>query len=321
VAIGGQIVWVEAFGEADVLVHRPVTTATEFRIGSVSKSLTAVGAALLVEAGKLDLDAPIQRYVPTFPLKPWPITARELGGHLSGIRHYKGEEFLSDQPCDTVASGLAIFADDLLVHEPGTGYHYSSYGFNLLSAAMESAAGEPYLDYMREHVIGPLALTHTEPDRATSSIPQRTSFFVRRDDGTVAPAPHVDISCKWASGGYLSTPSDLVRFGSALLAPGFLTKASLDLLFTPQRTRDGKETEYGFGWEVSRDRHGRRWLWHTGGSVGGETALRMWPEGQLVVALVANARDAGPKHGEAIRAANRIANEFAEALSASTNRR
>jgi CubicO group peptidase (beta-lactamase class C family) len=287
---------------------------TEFRIGSVSKPLTAAGAMLLVQDGKLDLDAPVQRYVPSFPAKPWPITARELGGHLAGVRHYQGHEFASDVRYDSVVASLAIFASDPLLFEPGTKYAYSSYGYDLLSAEMETAAGMPFLDFMQARVLSPLGLTHTEPDRAGATVADRATFYVRTSHGAVV-APPVDLSCKWAAGGYLSTPHDLVRFASSLLAPGFLAQSSIDLLFSPMKTRDGALTSYGFGWEIERDRRGRQWKFHKGAAMGGETTLQVLPERRLVVALTANASDEGdhaPRTSYGMTKS--IAEAFADAL-------
>jgi beta-lactamase family protein len=97
-----------------------------------------------------DLDAPVQKYVPSFPDKGAKIAARLLAGHLAGIRHYKDDEFQIARHYDSVLEGLKIFADDLLVSPPGKEFHYSSYSFSLLSAVMESAAGENFLAYMRK---------------------------------------------------------------------------------------------------------------------------------------------------------------------------
>src|SRR5204863_2535857 len=115
VAVNGKLVWSEGFGYADAARMRPVTHQTQFRIGSVSKPLTAAAVALLYEQGKLALDAPVQRYVPSFPDKGYPITTRQLAGHLAGVRHYLGDEFLLNRNFDTVLEGLAIFQDDSLL--------------------------------------------------------------------------------------------------------------------------------------------------------------------------------------------------------------
>src|SRR5882762_11044476 len=155
VAVDGRIVWSEAFGYADLAAKRTATPATQFRIGSVSKPLTATAIAQLFETGKLDLDAPVQRYVPSFPKKGAPITTRLVGGHLAGIRHYQGDEFTLNRHFATVTEGLSIFANDTLLFPPGTRFSYSSYGFNLLGAVVEGASGENFLAYMSRHVFKP----------------------------------------------------------------------------------------------------------------------------------------------------------------------
>jgi serine beta-lactamase-like protein LACTB, mitochondrial len=290
VAVGedGRIIWSEGFGFADLDAKRPVTPQTMFRIGSVSKPLTAAGLMLLVEKGKVDLDADIHHYVPDFPDKGHPITTRQLAGHLAGIRHYRGKEVYLDKHFANVRESLRIFENDPLLSVPGEKYSYSSYGFNLISMVMEAAAGEDFLSYMDRTVFTPLALTNTKPDDATRVIPLRTRFYKPKPGGGFELEPDVDNSYKWASGGFLSTPEDLVRFGSAHLQPGFLSRASLDALFTSQKTSDGKETGYGIGWSTHKDKQGHHIWTHTGGSVGGTTLLLIQPESRIVLAITAN---------------------------------
>ncbi|MCL4523728.1 MAG: beta-lactamase family protein [Acidobacteria bacterium] len=288
VAANGKIVWSEGFGFADLEKQTPVTTATRFRIGSISKSVTAAGLALLVERGKLDLDAPVQKYVADFPDKGAVITTRLLAGHLAGIRHYKGDEFLLNRPFKCVREGLAIFENDPLVAPPGTKYSYSTYGWNLISAVMETAAKQEFLSFMEQKVFKKLKMKSTRPDRAGAADPQRTQFYDTDPQVKFAIAPTVDCSYKWAGGGFLSTPEDLVRFGSAHLQPGFLKKETLELLFTSQKTSDGKETGYGIGWSILKDASGHRILMHTGGSVGGTSVLLLHPDSKIVVAMICN---------------------------------
>jgi len=292
VAVDDRIVWSEAFGYADLAAKLPTTPATQFRIGSVSKPLTADAVAQLFEQGKLDLDAPVQRYVPTFPDKGASITTRLLGGHLAGIRHYRGNEFVLNQRYPTVTAGLAIFENDPLVAPPGTRFSYSSYGFNLISAVVEGASGEQFLVYMSRHVFQPLKMTSTAPDRNDSLMPNRTRFYQRTESGEFVLAPSVDNSYKWAGGGFVSTAEDLVRFGSAHLAPGHLKAATLELLFTPQHTTSGEATEYGIGWFIATDTLGHRYVFHGGGSVGGTTAFGVDRDSRVVIALVTNLSDA-----------------------------
>lgn len=302
VALDGKLVWSESFGYADVEKRVPVTRTTQFRIGSVSKPLSAAAVALLVEQGKLDLDAPVQRYVPSFPEKPWPITTRQLAGHLAGVRHYQGNEFALNRRYASVTEALTIFENDSLRFEPGTRFSYSSYGWNLVSAVVEGASGESFLAYMSRHVLHPLGLSHTAPDRTDSLIPDRTAFYDPDSSGSgFVPAPAVDNSYKWAGGGFLSTAEDLVRFGSAFLQPGFVRQETLDLLFTSQRTRDGNPTGYGIGWFVTTDTLGHRWAFHGGGSIGGTTAFGVDRDSHIVVAITSNLTSAPLAPGRRIQ--------------------
>lgn len=288
VGIGDEIVWSEGFGWADLEQRVPVTPLTKFRIGSVSKTLTAAGIGLLIERGQLDPDVPIQTYLPDFPEKRWPITVRQIAGHVAGIRHYRGRETYSAVRYPTVKAGLAIFAEDTLLFEPETDYSYSSYGWNLLSAIMEEAAARDFLGFMRDEVFEPLGMRHTVAEHMDSIIPYRVSYYERGRDGTVANAPYVDNSYKWAGGGFVSTPEDLVRFGRAHRGPGFLRAETLAELMAPQTLRNGETTNYGMGWRTGTQQDGDRTLGHSGGSVGGSTLFIMVPEHDLIVAGVVN---------------------------------
>lgn len=293
VAVDGRLVWSNAFGYADLEAKRPMTAASRFRIGSISKSLTAAGLMRLVEQGQIDLDAPMQKYLPDFPVKPeGSVTTRLLAGHLAGIRHYhNGEPFLN-RPFTDVRAGLKLFADDPLVAPPGTKFSYSSFGWVLISAAMESAAHSDFLELMDADVFAPLGLTHTRPDRAGAVDPDRTKFYIAGLEGKFTAAPTVDSSYIWAGGGFLSTAEDLVRFGSAMLSPGFLSEESRRLLFTEQKTVAGEPVGYGIGWYVRKDSAGRMLYYHDGGSHGGTAVLFLRPETHAVAAILCNLSDA-----------------------------
>lgn len=301
----GKVVWSEGFGWADMEQQVAVTPLTRFRIGSVSKSLTSLALGLLVQEGKLDLDAPIQRYVPSFPQKQAPITIRELAGHTAGIRHYRGNEMLIQRHYGSVTEALDIFSRDTLLFTPGARFSYSSYGFNLLSAAIERAAGEPFVQFMARRVFEPMGLRHTVAEYPDSLIPFRAHFYTRADSGNgIVNAPFVDNSYKWAGGGFLSTTDDLARLGQLLLDGAALKPETRQLLWTSQRTTDGKETGYGMGWFVDRDAAGRRRVYHSGGSVGGTAYLLIYPDEKLVLALLVNS------DRTFVRAAPRIAEAF-----------
>jgi CubicO group peptidase (beta-lactamase class C family) len=155
---------------------------------------------------------------------------------------------------------------------------------------------------MSRNVFGPLGMSHTAPDRTDSLVPNRTRFYRRGSGGAYELAPAVDNSYKWAGGGFLSTAEDLVKFGSALLEPGFLKAGTLDLLFTSQRTTAGEGTGYGIGWYVTTDSLGHRWVFHGGGSVGGTTMFGVDRDSRVVVAILSNLTDAPLRRGRAIQA-------------------
>ena len=298
---GSEVMWSEGFGFSDLTHDVTVTPLTKFRVGSVSKPITAAAIGVLVEEGALDLDAPVQTYVPSFSEKRYPVTTRLVAGHIGGIRHYQGAENLSSVRYPTVAAGLEIFQDDPLINEPGTEYSYSSYGWNLISAVVEGASGEPFLEYMDNVVFEPLGMLSTIAGHTDLIIPHRTRFYAINAEGAVVNAPYVDNSYKWAGGGFLSTPEDLLIFANAHLAPGFLEAETLELLFASQRLQNGEETGYGIGWGTSTNDRGERIVSHTGGSVGGRTVLTANRDTGVIVAIVANLSSAPMSTGLAAR--------------------
>lgn len=295
VSIGrkNRLVWSEGFGYANVEKQIPVDpTQTRFRVGSTAKPMTAVAIGLLFQEGRLDLDVPIQRYVPDFPKKPeGEISTRQLAGHLGGIRHYEGDEFLSNKHYPTVSDGLSIFADDPLVATPGTTYFYTSYGWNLISAVIEGASNEPFLSFMQERVFKPLQMNRTVADNVKLDIDNRSTYYVKGVFG-LSVAPEVDNSYKWAGGGFLSTSEDLVRLAFGHLRPTLLSPETVKVWWTSQATSNGTKTGYGIGWRVDRDGNGRERVGHTGGSMGGTTYLGIYPEQELVIVMVSNLSNA-----------------------------
>jgi CubicO group peptidase (beta-lactamase class C family) len=295
VARSGKTLWSEALGKVDLENDVPATTASLFRLGSVSKLLTIAGVAKLHQQGKLDLDAPVQKYVPYFPQKAFPVTARQLAAHIGGIRGYReSDQALPPKTYNSVQEGLQIFANDSLASEPGTKYEYSSYGFNLLSAVVEGASGQDFLSYMRDNVFEPLGMDATVPDKNSMIIPRRVRFYYfDSKTNQMRNAPYVDNSYKWASGGFLSTAEDLLRLGMAFQGPGFFTAATLKLVFTPQHLRSGAEAgtsafSVGLGWRISRDADGNRFFHHAGAIEGGRSVLRLDEARRTAIALLAN---------------------------------
>ena len=280
--------WAQGFGTADLENSVAATPETVYRIGSISKPITAVAVMQLAERSKLDLDAPVQKYVPSFPAKPWPITTRELLAHLSGIRHYRSEEEVdSTRHYTNLLDPLRVFAGEPLLFEPGTSYSYSTYGYDLLGAVVESVSGMRFLDYLRANVFAPAGMEHTGEDNVYRIVPHRAHGYRRNLDGGIENCALVDTSNKIPGGGLLSTAGDLIRFAGALERGDLVKLATRDRMFAPQRTRDGRPVPYGLGWAVV-DLDGKRWTLHPGMQQDASSCLLVSPADGLSVAVLAN---------------------------------
>ncbi|HEY6552881.1 MAG TPA: serine hydrolase domain-containing protein [Vicinamibacteria bacterium] len=288
---GGQVRFTAGYGLADLENSVPAKAATVYRLASVSKPMTAVVVLQLAERGVIDLDAPIQKYVPAFPEKPWPVTARLLLGHLGGVRHYRDDEPANTRPYSSAIESLALFKDDPLVAEPGTRFVYSTYGYNLLGAAVEGATGKPFFEALREGVLGPAGMVSTRVDEVAPLIPNRAQGYIRLPSGDLRNSPLADVSSKVPGGGLCSTAADVARFAQALGGVPLLKKEGLAQMLTSMRTREGRMTSYGLGLNVSGPGR-RREAWHTGGQERVSTVLYVQPDPGISVVLLGNLQHA-----------------------------
>ncbi|XP_074489030.1 serine beta-lactamase-like protein LACTB, mitochondrial isoform X3 [Sebastes fasciatus] len=365
VSVDGAQVWSEGIGYADLENRVPCSPETVMRIASISKPLTSAAAARLCEEGKLELDVPVQKYVPEFPQKQFDgqdvtITPRMLLSHLSGIRHYekdakkvkedkdkakrllkpekkedvKSSSEIKDKPAteqnakdkeatqpqkkkefeheeyylkdnfESVIQALDLFKDDPLIFKPDTTFLYSTLAFTLLSAAVERAAGQRFLDVMT-NMFHELGMLNTVPDENDPIIYRRSRFYHLNKRGRVVNCPYVDNSYKWAGGGFLSTVGDLLLFGNALLysyqvahlkdteglLPGFLKpQTAIDLWAPVNRTEASwdKDGLYAQAWLVveklqkyGQCRKRRHYVSHTGGAVGASSVLLVLPSEEI----------------------------------------
>ena len=262
-------------------------------LGSISKPITATAAMLLWQQGKLDLDAPVQKYCPVFPPKDTPITTRELLGHLGGIRHYKEgspDDFESTNTkhfANPIQGGLDFFKNDPLVAKPGTEFHYSTMGFTLVGCAIEGASSQHYVDYVREHVLLPAGMTHTVVDNRFGIIPFRTRFYAKDDSGAITNADFLDSSYKIPGGGWLSSADDVAQFEVAMLNDRVIARTTRDLMWTPQKPSDGKEDPYALGWGTGKGL-GTFDVGHSGDQQGTSTFFMIVPEHRAGVVVLIN---------------------------------
>ncbi len=297
VAVGSsrRIVWAEGFGWADIEARVPVTPRTRFRIGSVSEAFTAAAAARLHQRGRLDLDAPVQRYVPSFPTKTWSLTMRHLLGHTGGVRNVRFEaEQIPRRHCDDVLQGLETFAQDPLRFRPGTEVRHSTHGFVLASAVVQRAAEEPFPGFMAREIFEPLGMGDTLPE-AREAIADRTAFYHPRMFELprlgLDPASEVDFSCWSGAGMFLSTPSDLVRFAVGIREGGLLDAETVRMMESPFVLESGEPGRYGIGWviePVSLGGAATQVLIKTGDVMGGTAVLMVVPSRDVAIALASN---------------------------------
>jgi serine beta-lactamase-like protein LACTB, mitochondrial len=289
----GQYEWASGFGFADLENNVPASEHTLYRLGSISKPLTAMGTMELWERGQLDLDAPVQKYCAAFPKKDSTITTREALGHLAGIRHYKSGS--QDDPeigntrhfDDPIQAGLNFFENDALVSPPGTHFHYSTQGYTLVGCVMEGASGVKYTDFMRQNVIVPAGMDHTQVDDRFAIIPYRTRFYRKTESGAVLNADFLDSSYKIPGGGWLSSAEDMARFEVAILNDKLVRHATRDLAWAPLKPSDGSEDNYGLGFG-SFTEDGVRFVGHSGGQQGTSTDFLLAPDRLVGVVVLVN---------------------------------
>jgi len=325
VAVGGELIWADARGYADLESQRATTLDTTYLVGSVAKPITATLVAKLWEEGAIDLDTDVREYVPSFPEKAYPMTLRQLLSHQAGIRHYNRalsplhSEMARNEQFDSIEQSLDIFSGDELLFEPDTSFKYSTYGYTLVSAAVEGATGRSFLELLDERVFEPLAMNQSTADDGSS--PTRVSdYLVLMSDDAVLPAPETNNSYKWAGGGLVSTPSELARFGAAMLHSELLSEETSEVVFTARETASGElnPQHYGLGWRIGGIQYAENeedepeiltLISHGGSSMGSASILLLLPDQDIVIAMTANSVSDGGS-GPLTRVAANIARDF-----------
>lgn len=315
VARSNGLVWAQAYGQSNLEHGLAATPAHRFRLGSVSKVLTSTTAVRLIAQGLLDLDSPISKWLPDLPGPHRGTTMRQLLTHRGGVRHYIPRDLDPLAPGGPIlqrhfATGqeiLGVFINDPLVAPPGTKVSYTTFGYTLASLVMEAAAGQPFLHLVQAHVgtaftlpslgaDGPLAVVpmrangYTGPKEPVAMLPGVAEYWRTHPEAKWANIPTVDPSYSWAGAGFVMSPSDLARFGAALLdgPSSKITASERALLFTPLTEKTGNMPPLALGWRVDTDAKGRRRWHHAGATPGGRASLVVYPELGLSIALASN---------------------------------
>jgi serine beta-lactamase-like protein LACTB, mitochondrial len=306
IGLEGRVAWTEGFGYADLENHVAARPNSSYRTASIGKAITATAAMALAERGALDLDAPIQKYCPRFPEKPWPITTRDLISHSSGIRHYGGPneqaELFNTRHYDHVSDAIDIFKDDSLMIRPGTDMLYTTWGYVALGCVLEGASHREFRELVRETVFVPAGMKDTRDDDPRAIIPNRARGYVF-EDGQLKVSRWVDMSSKLAAGGWITTAPDLVRFMNAWMAGNLVSQEAMKTMLEPYRLpHDGTVDNYGMGWFVD-DYRGMKIAFYGGGTPQVSAYISFIPERRIAIAAMFNLEEIpGAKRGKLAQA-------------------
>lgn len=308
IAVGhkGNVIWSATEGFSNMKSMVKATPQTQYRVGSTSKAITSTGVARLVDRQKLYLDSIIGDSIDNWTKKRWDFTMRQLLSHTAGLGNYEDFGIASGKytlcnckQFNTASEGLKVFDSYELLYKPGTQFKYSSFDINLASVVLEQAAASPFLDYMDKAVFEVLDMGNTYGDHSKPKSDHLATFYqiekgYYREHRTFGIKHDVNLSYKWAGGGFISTPTDLVKLGNAWVADSiFLSTGTKKEFWSPARLTSGEvnEQEYALGWRSWLHYKNESlldgepiWMVHHGGiSKGSMNFLVLFPDYDLVV--------------------------------------
>jgi CubicO group peptidase (beta-lactamase class C family)/D-alanyl-D-alanine dipeptidase len=290
---GNEIVWAQGFGDQDPEHKIPATAHTVYRVGSVSKLFTDIAIMQMVEARKVDLDAPVSQYIPDFhPRNPFreAITLRELMSHRSGLLREPpvGNYFDPDGP--SLEATVRSMNSSELVYPPGTHAKYSNAGIAVVGYTLQQLNHEPFPEYLKQAVLAPLGMKESAFAPEPQLIRNLAKAGMWSYDGLTFPAPTFELGLAPAGCMY-STVTDLGQFLSVLFAGGRGPKSqvikpeTLAQMWTPQFTKPGDKTGFGIGFQISQ-LDGHRVIGHGGAIYGFATEVAGLPDDRLGVVTV-----------------------------------
>lgn len=298
----GEVLWCSALGYADIVERSPLTAQTSMRLGSVSKPVTSILLARLVERGLLDLDQPIGQIKPDLPAHLHPVTLRQLASHTAGVRHYRWHlawpphETWSRVNYESVTESLTAFSEDPLAFPPGSSFTYSSHGYTLLGAVLEHVGDQSFGELLAREIAGPLGLESIELDSPQWE-PHRARHYEIAGNW-YRDALVVDNSRGWPGAGLRSSAADLVRLVSGLGDLNLISADTLELVLTPQPLPDGSPNSqnYALGWRLAQTQQflggheSYRVAHHGGMSSGSSSFVAFFPDQSFAVVVLTNSR-------------------------------
>jgi CubicO group peptidase (beta-lactamase class C family) len=286
----GKSVVRRSYGQSNIEDRIATTPQTNYRLASVTKQFTAAAILLLVQDGKLALDDPLKKWLPSLPSAVDSVTITHLLTHTSGIIDY--EDVI---PAGTVtqlrdADVLHLLeGQDSVYFKPGASYRYSNSGYALLSLIVARASGKSFATFLRERIFLPLGMNNTVAyEEGISTVPNR-AFGYTIKDGVWTRKDQSTTSAVLGDGGIYSSIDDLAKWDAALYDSRPLSDDSRRLAFTPHTATDQADVKYGFGWRITGET-----LWHSGETVGFRNVIVRNPSRRLTVVLLTNRDDPAP---------------------------
>ncbi|WP_299217756.1 serine hydrolase [uncultured Dokdonia sp.] len=332
VAVGhhGKVIWSAAVGYQDIDAGIAATPKTQYRIGSTSKAVTTTGIARAVDAHRIQLEVIIGDTIVNWTKKKWDFSMQQLLSHTAGVGNYEDFGIASAKytMCNcheftTASEGLTVFDPYDLIFEPGTSFAYSTFDINLASVVLEQAVGTPFLEYMEANIFQPLGMKDTYGDHNRPKTEDFATFYETRNEyyrefRSFEQVYDINLSYKWAGGGFISTPTDLVKMGNAYLKDdSFISHDTKRKFWTPMKLDNGEVNEqlYALGWRSYLDYTNPNlldgktpvWMVHHGGvSKGSQNFLILFPNYDLVIdaSINTNVADFGIFSDEVYKIAN-----------------
>jgi len=285
----GKLIKLQSYGSANLETNSPVTPDSAFQLASTTKIFTGAILMLLVDQGKLSLNAPVTKYLPELPDAWSRVTIRHLATHSSGVPNISGPDPV---PGVTEVDVVKEVAKLQLTHAPGEKSGYDSADFVLLSEVIKRVSGKPLATFLDRQIFAPLGMTGTQFDgavqmglvRRSRLVAHRTAVYQWRD-GQQMPFSFLFPVHAYGAGGLYSTSRDLAKWAVALDQGKVLKATSLREMWAPHRLSSGEQTSWGVGWVV-RTYEGRRTVGHSGGPALSDF-LRL-PDQKLTVIVLQN---------------------------------
>ena len=288
VVVDGRTLWKEAAGLAAIQPRAAATPGTRFGLGSISKTLTMAAAVRLWDRGILDLDAPVEKYLPDFPHRGKGITVRRIAVHQSGLGDaFENANRQTRDHYDTVDAAYQRIKGERLEFAPGTKTVYRTATYTIVARVMEVAAGKPYLQIMREEVCEPLGLRSIVPNDPRTPPRDLAGFYMTDDAGGFVPGAYFDPSFKLAGAGFIANAEDVARFGAALASGPYLSERARNEMFATVPLAGGTPGEWALGIRGGVF-EGRRMLHIPGGGIGISAWLHIYPDAKMAIAVLTN---------------------------------